>query len=75
MKPGEQRLRQALAALRRRRDKPPMELKPGNAFEVAVAEQLRYLQAELEKLRTQLHWLLTVIVGAALLNIVVEILK
>jgi hypothetical protein len=42
---------------------------------VAVAEQLRYLQAELEKLRTQLHWLLTVIVGAALLNIVVEILK
>ena len=72
MRPGEQRLREAL---RRRRDKPPMELKPGNAFEVAVAEQIKQLRCEIDKLNARLWWLITVVLGLAAANLVLNLLK
>ena len=65
------------AALRRLRPPPcpPVDLRPTNAFEVAIAERLKALEAELDQLRGRINWLLTVIVGAAVTNIVIALLK
>ena len=46
-----------------------MDLKPGSAFEVAIDERLKALQADVDRIRSRMDWLLTVIVGAALLNV------
>ena len=46
-----------------------MHLKPGSAFEVAIDERLKALQADVDRIRSRMDWLLTVIVGAALLNV------
>ena len=84
---GEQHLRQTIAHLGRttqaRGDSPrrggaapePLRLEPTNPFEVAVAEQLRHLRCEVDRLHGRFNWLLTVIVGAALTNIVIAVLK
>jgi hypothetical protein len=53
----------------------PLDLKPCNAFEVAIAEQLKALRRELDQLTTRVNWLLTLIVGAAVTNIVIALLK
>jgi hypothetical protein len=53
----------------------PLRLEPTNPFEVAVAEQLRHLRREVDRLHGRFNWLLTVIVGAALTNIVIAVLK
>jgi hypothetical protein len=53
----------------------PLDLKPCNAFEVAIAEQLKALRRELDQLATRVNWLLTLIVGAAVTNIVIALLK
>ena len=46
-----------------------MDLEPGSAFEVAIDERLKALQADVDRIRSRMDWLLTVIVGAALLNV------
>lgn len=53
---------------------PPLRPEPSNAFEVALAERLRAIEAELDRLRTRLNWLLTLIVGAAVANVVLGLL-
>jgi hypothetical protein len=53
----------------------PVELRPTNPFEVQVAEHLKAIDAELDQLRSRLNWLLTIIVGAAITNIVIALLK
>lgn len=53
----------------------PLDLRPTNPFEVAVAERLKALEAELDQLRSRINWLLTVIVGAAITNVVIALLK
>jgi hypothetical protein len=74
---GSQRLKTAVKRLRRpaATPAPPMKPDPHNAFEVAVAEQIRAIQEDLGQLRSQLNWLLIFIVGAALTNVVITILK
>jgi hypothetical protein len=88
--PGETRFRQALARFRkpvaslvpseakgtaRQSSPPPLNLRPTNAFEVAVAEQLKQLRCELDKLNARLWWLITVVVGLAAANLVLSLLK
>lgn len=53
---------------------PPLRPEPSNAFEVALAERLKAIEAELDRLRTRLNWLLTLIVGAAVANVVLGLL-
>jgi hypothetical protein len=72
--PGETRLRQALARLRPPAPK-PLDLRPSNAFEVAVAEQIKQLRCEIDKLNARLWWLITVVVGLAAANLVLSLLK
>jgi hypothetical protein len=54
---------------------PTWDLKPSNAFEVAVAERLKAMQCQIDQLTSRLNWLLTVIIGAALTNLVIALLK
>jgi len=54
---------------------PPLDPRPTNAFELAVAERLKAMQDELDQLRNRINWLLTVIVGAAITNIVIALVK
>jgi hypothetical protein len=80
---GEQRLRAALRKLRpgsgnrepQRADAAALNLEPSNPFEVAVAERLKALQADVDEIRTRVNWLLTFIVGAAVTNVVIALLK
>ena len=72
--PGETRFRQALARLRQP-SPPPLNLRPTNAFEVAVAEQLKQLRCDIDKLNARLWWLITVVVGLAAANLVLSLLK
>ena len=72
--PGETHFRQALARLRSP-PTPPLDLRPTNAFEVAVAEQLKQLRCDIDKLNARLWWLITVVVGLAAANLVLSLLK
>lgn len=76
---GDEKLRRSIARLasraQRRDPAPPLKPEPSNAFEVAVAERLEYLQEQLDQLSTRLWWVLTVIVGAALVNVVLGLLQ
>ncbi len=75
MKPGEQNLRRTLQRLHRPQpQKPPLDLNPTTPFEVAIAEQLRYLRRDVDKLNSRLNWLFTLIAGAAVTNIVLALL-
>ena len=56
-------------------DRPPLRPEPTNAFEIAIAQRLKDLEEEIDRLRTQLNWLLLFIVAAALSNVVISILK
>lgn len=69
MKPGEQRLRQTIARLTSRPPRPPLTPNPTSGFEVSITERLKALTKEVDQLRGRLNWLLTVIIGAALINI------
>jgi len=71
-RPGETAL---LAAVRRRRRAPSFKPDPTNAFELAVAERLNALQKDVDELRGRINWLLTLIIGAALTNIVIALVK
>ena len=72
--PGEARLRSAVRRLGRPAP-PPLDPRPSNPFEVAVAERLQAMQKELDQIRSRLNWLLTVIVGAAVTNVVLALLQ
>jgi len=81
---GEERLRAALRRVGARRaavqaggsgSGGPLKVDPCNGFEVAVAERLKALQQDVDELRSRLNWLLTVIVGAAVTNIVIALVK
>lgn len=54
---------------------PPLRPEPTNAFEIAIAQRLKDLEEEIDRLRTQLNWLLLFIVAAALTNVVISILR
>jgi hypothetical protein len=77
--PGENRLRQALTrrftASEARQPPTPLDLRPSNAFEVAVAEHIKQLRCEIDKLNARLWWLITVVVGLAAANLVLNLLK
>jgi hypothetical protein len=74
VKGGEKRLRAALSKMRSK-SPAPLELLPTNPFEVAIAERLEALQARIDRLQTRVNWLLTFIVGAAVTNVVIALLK
>ena len=69
------RLKAALRALHTTPGPPALDLRPTNPFEIQVAERLHSIDAELDQLRTRINWLLTIIVGAAITNIVIALLK
>jgi hypothetical protein len=54
---------------------PSLEVDPTNPFEIAVSERLKAMQQDLDRLRARLDWLLVFIVGAALTNVVISMLK
>ena len=70
--PGEARLRKTVRRLRRP-PPPPLDAKPSNPFEIVVAERLRAMQKDIDQIRSRLNWLLTLIVGAAITNVVLTI--
>ena len=72
---GDEKLRAAPSRLRGVGQPPPLPLEPTNAFEVAIAERLKALQAEVDQLRSRINWLFTVIVGAAIANVVIALLR
>lgn len=75
-RPGAARLAASMARIRRGRPgPPPLDLKPCNAFEVAVAEQLRAMRQDLERLEARLWWLFALILGAAVANVVLSLLQ
>jgi hypothetical protein len=53
----------------------PLDLRPSNPFEIAMAARLKALETELDQLRSRINWLLTVIVGAGITNIMVVLLR
>lgn len=53
----------------------PLRPEPTSAFEVAIAQRLKDLEEEIDRMRAQLNWLFLFIVAAALTNVVVSILK
>jgi hypothetical protein len=74
---GSQHLARALGRFRGelRAPKPALKPEPTNAFEVAIAERLQSMEREIDRLRSQLTWLFTVIIGFAITNLVIALLK
>jgi hypothetical protein len=77
---GADRLRASLARLHNRAGArqpapEPLRLDPCSPFEIAVSERLKAMQADLEELRARVNWLLALIVGAAVTNIVIALVK
>jgi hypothetical protein len=72
-----QHLAQALRRLRSPGNgpKPALKPEPTNAFEIAIAERLLSMEREIDRLRSQLTWLFTVIIGFAITNVVIALLK
>ena len=69
MKPNEQNQRPPNNAPK------PLSLDPTNPFELLLAEQIRHLRADVDRLNTRLNWLFTLILGAAVTNIVLAVLQ
>ena len=70
--PGEARLRAALHRAYRAQP-PPLDPKPTNPFELAVAERLKSMQKDIDQIRSRVNWLLALIVGAAATNVVLSL--
>lgn len=77
---GERRLRTALHRLGRKAAAggaaadPKLCLDPTNAFEVAMAEQIRTIRDDVDELKSRLNWLSCLILGAAVANVVLALL-
>ena len=71
---GESWLRTDVARLRPE-PRAAFDLKPATAFEIAVAERLPAGDSEVDQLPSRLNWLLTIVIGAAVNNIVIALLK
>ena len=71
---GHQRLRDALARIRPP-PPTPLDLRPCSPFEIAVSEQLKALREDIDQLQTRLWWLFALIIGAAIANVVLGLLK
>ena len=77
---GESRLRASLRRLQSRArppagpERPRLCLDPSNAFEVAVAEQLKAMRQDIDELRDRLNWLFGLIIAAAVANVVLALL-
>ena len=76
MKPGDKRLRDSLARLRRPRgEAPPLSVAPTTAFDVAMVEQLKALRADVDRLQARVSWLLGLIIAAAVTNVILAVLQ
>ena len=76
MKKGEERLRHTLRRLHQPPSAvPPLDLQPTSPYELYLGEQLKALRADVDKLTTRLNWLVTVIVGAAVTNVILALLE
>ncbi len=53
----------------------PLEVEPTNPFEVIIAERLQSLRRDVDRLQTRLDWLFALIIGAAITNVVLALLK
>jgi hypothetical protein len=75
---GETKLRASLARVGARGPRPPcppLEPKPTNPFELAVAERLATLKADIDRVESRLNWLFALIIGAAVTNVVIALLQ
>ncbi len=71
---GAERLKASVGRLRR--PAPPIfEPDPSNAFEVLVAERIKFIQRDVDQIRTRLNWLFCLIVGAAIANVVLSLFR
>lgn len=74
-RPGEQRLREALARRRKRHPaRPPISVQPTTALEALLLERMTDLEKAIETLETRVNWLLVTIVGACLVFIIETLL-
>ena len=66
--PGEKRLREVLARMRRphAESRPPINLEPTTPFEQAILQHYEELRRDYEDLKKRVDWLTVAIVGAAL---------
>ncbi len=46
-----------------------------NPFELAVAERLATLKADIDRVESRLNWLFALIIGAAVTNVVIALLQ
>ena len=71
---GADRLKASVGRLRRR-DQPAFEPDPSSAFEVAIAERVKFMQKDLDQIRTRLNWVLGLIVAAAAANVLLSLFR
>ena len=77
---GEAKLRASIARLRSPVGAapggcPPLKPEPTNAFELAVAERLAALKEDVDRVENRLNWLFALIIGAAVTNIVIALIR
>jgi hypothetical protein len=53
----------------------PLRPEPTSAFELAVAERLAALKADVDRVENRLNWLFALIIGAAVTNIVIALIQ
>jgi hypothetical protein len=53
----------------------PLEAEPTNPFEIMIAERLQALRRDVDRLQTRLDWLFALIIGAAVTNVVLALLR
>ena len=53
----------------------PLEAEPTNPFEIMIAERLQALRRDVDRLQTRLDWLFALIIGAAVTNVVLALVR
>ncbi|MGD9316314.1 MAG: hypothetical protein PVG56_05745 [Anaerolineae bacterium] len=53
----------------------PLEVEPTNPFEIMIAERLQALRCDVDRLQTRLWWLFALIIGAAVANVIVGLIR
>ena len=56
-------------------DPAPLEVEPTNPFEIMIAERLQALRRDVDRLQTRLDWLFALIIGAAVTNVILALLR